>query len=60
MSNQPITAKTMRECRQDFMAAAREFRQQGRPATWVRAQVRWARRANRHLVEMLQEQRVRT
>jgi hypothetical protein len=35
----------MRECRRDFMYAAREFRSQRRPTGWIVAQVRMARHA---------------
>lgn len=47
----------MRQCRNDFLFAAREFRCQHRPVSWVLAQVRMARHANRLLVECLRESR---
>ena len=50
----------MRQCRDDFMFAAREFRLQRRPAAWVVAQVRMARFASRLLVEDLRAARAAT
>lgn len=49
--------RRMRECRDDFMYAARELRCQHRPVSWVRAQVRMARHASRLIVECLREVR---
>jgi hypothetical protein len=54
-------ARLMRECRNDFMYAAREFRRQRRQSGWIAPQVRMARRAYRMLIECLREARqVRT
>jgi hypothetical protein len=50
-------ARLMRECRDDFMSAAREFRCLDRPSSWIVPQVRMARRANRMLIECLREAR---
>jgi hypothetical protein len=56
-AEQARVVRLMRECRHDFMHAARDLRSQRRPAGWIRAQVRMARHANRLLVECLREAR---